>query len=90
MLGGNGGSGAANTRRDALELSNNAGPGPRGVAVTPDGTTVYVGLVEDGTAAHPTPTVVRVDVTTVGSEKITSSFVVGSTPHNISIQQTLR
>ncbi|MEE9127552.1 MAG: hypothetical protein V3U11_10465 [Planctomycetota bacterium] len=58
--------------------------------MTPDGTTVYVGLVEDGTAAHPTPTVVRVDVTTVGSEKVTSSFVVGSTPHNISIQQTLK
>ena len=69
---------------------NNAGPGPRGVAVTPDGAAVYVGLVEDGTSAHPTPTVVRVDVTTVGSEKVTSTFTVGSTPHNISIQQTLK
>ena len=46
--------------------------------------------LEDGTAAHATPTVARVDVTTVGSEKVTSTFVVGSTPHNISIQQTLK
>ena len=80
--------------RIRLHASNyapmNAGPGPRGVAVTPDGTTVYVGLVEDGTAAHATPTVARVDVTTVGSEKVTSTFVVGRTPHNISIQQTLK
>ena len=64
----------------------NSAPGPNGVAVTPDGAIVYVGLSEDGTTAHPTPTVVRVDVAT---SKVVGTFTVGNTPHNISIQQRL-
>ena len=64
----------------------NSAPGPNGVAVTPDGAIVYVGLCEDGTAAHPTATIVRVDVAT---STIVGAFAVGNTPHNISIQQRL-
>ncbi len=64
----------------------NAQPGPSGVAVTPDGNIVYVGLAEDG-GAHPTPTVVRLDAAT---EKVVGTLTVGNRPHNISIQQTVR
>jgi len=64
----------------------NAQPGPSGVAVTPDGAIVYVGLAEDG-GAHPTPSVVRVDAVT---QKVLGTFTVGKRPHNISVQQTVR
>jgi hypothetical protein len=64
-----------------VPFSTSTGAG--GLAVTPDGSTVCVTLVEDG--AHPVPVMVTVDAWT--NALFGQPITVESLPHTVSVQQ---